>query len=82
MVEGSISEWVKCSCYCTRTCSRGSLGVLLANGCCSVDQFCEFVVQQECVLWMLQWLMLLEHGFSVIISMVEGSTEHTVRHIL
>ena len=25
----------------------------------SVDQFCEFVVQQECALWMLQLLMLL-----------------------
>ena len=31
-------------------------------GSCSVDQFCEFVVhvQQECVLWMLQLLMLLD----------------------
>ena len=30
-------------------------------GTCSVDQFCEFVhvVQEECVLWMLQLLMLL-----------------------
>ena len=27
---------------------------------CSVDmQFCEFIVQRECVLWMLQLLMLL-----------------------
>ena len=28
-------------------------------GSCSVDHFCEFVVQQECVLWMLHLLMLL-----------------------
>ena len=28
-------------------------------GSCSVDQFCEFVVQQECALWMLQLLLML-----------------------
>ena len=32
VVEGSISEWVKCSCYCTSTYSTGSLDVLLDNG--------------------------------------------------
>ena len=67
VVEGSSSEWVKCSCYCTSTCSKGGSGCLLM-GSCSVNQFCEFVVATTGVCIVDAGIVNFEHGFKFMLN--------------